>query len=88
MKEGGVFAVADVTLQKEIPESARKDMDSWSACVAGALTDSDYESKLLDAGFKAVEIEHISDSNIGDYPFQYFSSHIKATKPSASPTAR
>ncbi len=81
LKEGGVFAVADVTLPKEIPDSARKDMDSWSACIAGALTDSDYERLLKSAGFQDVQIEHVSDSNIGEYPFSYFSSHIKAKKP-------
>jgi len=80
LKEGGVFAVADVTLQKEIPDSARKDMDSWSACIAGALTVSDYERLLKNAGYQGVQIEHVSDSNIGEYPFSYFSSHIKARK--------
>ena len=80
LKEGGVFAVADVTLPREIPDSARKDMDSWSACIAGALTDSDYERLLKSAGFQDVQIEHVSDSNIGEYPFSYFSSHIKARK--------
>ncbi len=81
LKEGGVFAVADVTLQREIPDMARNDMDSWSACIAGALTDSEYERLLASAGFQGVEIEHVSDSNIGEYPFSYFSSHIKARKP-------
>ena len=81
LKGGGAFAVADVTLQREIPEEARKDMDSWSACIAGALTDSEYERLLTLAGFESVEITHVSDSNIGEYPFAYFSSHIKARKP-------
>ena len=81
LKEGGVFAVADVTLQKEIPADARNDMDSWSACIAGALTDTEYERLLSVAGFGAVDITHVSDSNIGEYPFGYFSSHIKARKP-------
>lgn len=81
LKEDGVFAVADVTLQKEIPEAARKDMDSWSACIAGALVDSDYERLLRAAGFQDIKIEHVSDSNIGEYPFKYYSSHIKARKP-------
>ena len=85
LKAGGTFAVADVTLQNEIPESARKDMDSWSACIAGALVDADYKSKLQAAGFTGVEIEHISDTNIGKYPFRYYSSHIKAIKPAAAP---
>ena len=84
-----MFAVADITLQNEIPESARADMDAWSACLAGALTDSDYRDKLLSVGFTDVEIEHISDSNIGEYPFKYYSSHIKAKKPvPASPIAQ
>ncbi|HEV2138096.1 MAG TPA: methyltransferase domain-containing protein [Nitrososphaerales archaeon] len=81
LKEGGVFAVADITLQNEISETARKDMDSWSACIAGALTDSEYRILLGGAGFQDVEIEHVSDSNIGKYPFKYFSSHVTAKKP-------
>ncbi len=81
LKKDGLFAVADVTLQGEIPESARKDIDAWSACLAGALTDSDYSGKLLAAGFVDVRIEHISDSNIGEYPFKYYSSHVTAKKP-------
>jgi arsenite methyltransferase len=81
LKGGGIFAVADITLQNEIPETARKDMDSWSACLAGALIDSEYRSLLSDAGFQDLKIEHVSDSNIGKYPFKYFSSHIIAKKP-------
>jgi arsenite methyltransferase len=81
LKEGGVFAVADVTLQKEIPDAAKKDLDSWSACIAGALTDSEYTRLLGAAGFQGIGIEHVSDSNIGKYPFGYFSSHIRAMKP-------
>ena len=69
LKQGGVFAVADVTLQQEIPDSARRDMDSWSSCIAGAVTDPVYENLLTGAGFQDVEIEHVSDSNIGEYPF-------------------
>jgi arsenite methyltransferase len=80
LKPGGTFAVADVTLPKEIPNAAKKDMDSWSACIAGALTDSNYRRLLENAGFERVWIEHVSDSNIGEYPFRYHSSHIKAQK--------
>lgn len=82
LKHGGVFAVADITLPREIPEYARKDMDSWSACLAGALTDENYTKLLQNAGFQDVHIEHVSTTNIGEYEFPYFSSHIKATKSS------
>ena len=90
LKEDGIFAVADVTLQNDIPDAARKDMDSWSACISGALTDTSYEGLLTSAGFKDIEINHVSDSNIGKYPFAYFSSHIKARKPTvgSSPAPR
>jgi arsenite methyltransferase len=81
LKEGGTFAVADVTLQYEVPASFRSDMDSWSSCIAGALTDLDYQSKLSSTGFSDIEIEHISDSNIGQFHLKYYSSHIKAKKP-------
>jgi arsenite methyltransferase len=80
LKRGGVFAVADVTLQNEISEEARKNMDDWSACIAGALTDAEYRRGLKAAGFSRIHIEHVSDSNIGKYPFRYHSSHIKAVK--------
>ena len=80
LKSKGVFAVADVTLPKEIPADARKDMDSWSACISGALTDSEYARLLSTAGFQDISIEHVSTTNIGEYPFPYHSSHIKAVK--------
>ncbi len=81
LKEGGTLAVADVTLPREIPGDERKNMDSWSACIAGALVDSEYQRLLESAGFEEVKIQHVSDSNIGDYPFSYHSSHIVAKKP-------
>lgn len=67
-------------------EEARKDMDSWSACIVGALTDSDYRSKPLAADFAELDIEHISDSKIGEYPFRHYSSHIKARKTHSGPS--
>ena len=80
LKKNGVFAVADVTLPKELPELAKKDLDSWSACIAGALTDAEYARLLSLAGFSDISIEHVSTSNIGEFAFPYFSSHIRATK--------
>ncbi len=80
LKEGGTFAVADVTLPREIPETARKDMNSWTACVAGALTDSEYAELLRSAGFGDIHIVHVSNTNIGECESPYHSSHIRARK--------
>lgn len=87
LKGGGTLAVADVTLPREIPGDERKNMGSWSACIAGALVDSEYQRLLESAGFEEVKIQHVSDSNIGDYPFSYHSSHIIAKKPHAGSLA-
>ena len=73
-----MIAVADVTLPREIPENARKDMDSWSACMAWALIDSEVKKLLQTAGFKDIEIRHVSTTNIGDNPLSQL--HIKARK--------
>jgi arsenite methyltransferase len=57
LKPGGRLAVSDIVLRKPLPESARKSMELWTGCIAGALLDSDYESKLRAAGFKDIGIE-------------------------------
>ena len=57
LKPGGRFAVSDVVVRGEVPESLRKNMELWIGCVAGALSDRDYLAKLASAGFEAAEIE-------------------------------
>jgi SAM-dependent methyltransferase len=83
LKPGAKFAVVDITLDREIPESARTDMDSWSACVSGALSDSEYARLLSEVGFIDVKIDNVSNSTDGksSHPFNYYSSHITAIKP-------
>ena len=57
LKPGGRFAVSDVVVRGEVPAALRKNMELWIGCVAGALSDQDYLSKLAAAGFEAAEIE-------------------------------
>jgi arsenite methyltransferase len=57
LKPGGRFAVSDVVLCGEVPDEVRESVLLWVGCIAGALQDSDYSSKLMDAGFEAIEIE-------------------------------
>jgi ubiquinone/menaquinone biosynthesis C-methylase UbiE len=57
LKPGGRFAVSDVVIRGEIPEAARRSMELWCGCVAGAMTDEDYRTKLAEAGFRDVDIE-------------------------------
>jgi ubiquinone/menaquinone biosynthesis C-methylase UbiE len=57
LKPGGRFAVSDVVVRGDIPLAVRRSMELWVGCVAGALTDEEYRSKLDQAGFANVELE-------------------------------
>ncbi len=57
LKPGGRFAVSDVVVRGEVPPAIRRSMELWVGCVAGALGDDDYRTKLAAAGFENVDIE-------------------------------
>ena len=57
LKPGGRFAVSDVVTRGEIPAEIRKSVLLWIGCIAGALEENEYRSKLMSAGFERVEIE-------------------------------
>ncbi|MBV9083202.1 MAG: arsenite methyltransferase [Acidobacteriaceae bacterium] len=57
LKPGGRFAVSDVVTRGELPEAVRQSMLLWVGCIAGALDDEQYRTRLKAAGFTAVNIE-------------------------------
>jgi hypothetical protein len=57
LKPGGRFAVSDVVARGKVPEDIRKNMLLWVGCIAGALEDDQYATKLATAGFQGIEIE-------------------------------
>ncbi len=57
LKPGGRFAVSDVVIRGEIPVEIRRNLELWVGCVAGALRDNEYVSKLQAAGFTDVAVE-------------------------------
>jgi ubiquinone/menaquinone biosynthesis C-methylase UbiE len=66
LKPGGRFAISDVVLRGEVPEQIRKSMELWVGCVAGALSDTEYQQKLAAAGFNSIDIEPTRIYSIGD----------------------
>jgi arsenite methyltransferase len=66
LKPGGRFAISDVVVRGEVPEQIRKSMELWVGCVAGALSETEYQQKLSAAGFEAVDIEATRVYNIDD----------------------
>jgi len=57
LKPGGRFAVSDVVVRGEVPDEVRKSVLLWIGCIAGALQESEYVSKLVGAGFETINIE-------------------------------
>jgi arsenite methyltransferase len=57
LKPGGRLAVSDVVTRGAIPQRIRHDMLLWAGCVAGALDENDYRTKLAAAGFDAISLE-------------------------------
>jgi arsenite methyltransferase len=66
LKAGGRFAVSDVVTKGAVPEAVRKSMLLWVGCIAGALRDDEYRSKLRAAGFAVIEIEPTRAYDIED----------------------
>ena len=57
LKPGGRLAVSDVVTRGEMLPEIRQSVLLWVGCIAGALEEHEYESKLKRAGFEQVELE-------------------------------
>jgi len=66
LRPGGRFAVSDVVTRGEVPLPVRQSMLLWVGCIAGALEESDYRAKLIDAGFDDVTFETTRTYDIED----------------------
>jgi arsenite methyltransferase len=56
LRPGGRFAVSDVIADPDMNEATRADMQQWTGCGAGALTRTEFEQTLADAGLTEIEI--------------------------------
>lgn len=66
LKPGGRFAVSDVVTRGAVPDDVRQNVLLWAGCIAGALDDEMYATKLARAGFHNIEIEPTRIYNIED----------------------
>jgi arsenite methyltransferase len=56
LRPGGRFAVTDIVADPDMDESTRRDMEQWTGCIAGALTEDAFRQGLEAAGFEEVEV--------------------------------
>jgi arsenite methyltransferase len=66
LRPGGRFAVSDVVVRGDVPDTVRQSMLLWVGCIAGALEESDYRAKLAAAGFADIDVEPTRVYNIED----------------------
>ncbi|HWE11276.1 MAG TPA: arsenite efflux transporter metallochaperone ArsD [Solirubrobacteraceae bacterium] len=56
LKPGGRFAVSDVIAAPDMDEVTKADMEQWTGCIAGALTEEEFRDGLQAAGFTDIDI--------------------------------
>src|ERR1700704_1202838 len=57
LRPGGRFAVSDVVTRGEMLAEIRQSILAWVGCIAGALEEQEYRSKLAAAGFEQIDVE-------------------------------
>lgn len=73
LKPGGRFAVSDIILKKALPSKLQQDLTAWAGCIAGALSDAEYQGKLTAAGFENVEVQVTRVYDFADSDSEMFS---------------
>lgn len=56
LKPGGRLQIADIALQKPVPEGSKSDVTLWTGCIAGGLLKIQLEHKVKAAGFKDIRV--------------------------------
>jgi ubiquinone/menaquinone biosynthesis C-methylase UbiE len=75
LKPNGHFCISDVVTIGSIPENLQQAAEMYVGCIAGAIPKSEYMSKILSAGFVALEVVKETPIEIPDEILsQYLSS--------------
>ena len=61
LKPGGRIAISDMVSTGKSKHEVPTDLESWAACIAGAITIDEYEKLLLNTGFQG--IKHLEEDS-------------------------
>ena len=78
LKPGGRIGISDVVAEDRLSPADRSERGSYSGCIAGALSRSEYEEGLQAAGFRQISIEFTHEVEDGMH-----GAIVKAVKPTA-----
>jgi len=76
LKPGGRLGVSDIVAEDRLTPEQRAERGSYVGCIAGALSQTEYETQLAEAGFSDVSVTFTHAVGDGIH-----SAIIKATKP-------
>ncbi len=57
LRPGGRFAISDVIADENMDDATRADMQKWTGCIAGALTQHQFEQALMEAGLVDIQVD-------------------------------
>src|SRR5215510_5223750 len=57
LRPGGRLAVSDIVIRGSMPQEIRHSVKLWAGCVAGALEETVYLTKLKETGFEQISVE-------------------------------
>ncbi len=61
LRPGGRIGISDIVAEDQLAPEARAERGSYVGCIAGALSKSEYEQGLRDAGFGDVTVEFTNE---------------------------
>jgi arsenite methyltransferase len=76
LKPGGRLGVSDIVAEDRLTPAERAERGSYVGCIAGALSQTEYETQLAEAGFSDVSVTFTHAVGDGIH-----SAIVKATKP-------
>ena len=79
LKPGGRLGVSDIVAEDRLTPAERAERGSYAGCIAGALSKSEYERLLEEAGFEDVSVEFQYEAADGLH-----GASVKATKPQSA----
>ena len=56
LKKGGRAVICDIVSDEEVPAALQNDLELWSGCISGALTEESFLAAFENAGFYGIQI--------------------------------
>jgi arsenite methyltransferase len=79
LRPGGRLGISDIVAEDRLSPEERAERGSYAGCIAGALSKSEYEQMLEDAGFEDVSVDFRYEAADGLH-----GAAVRATKPAAA----